>query len=169
MLFLQGKYKLLWVVLMGIYCAGQYHQAQAVELDALIDKIQHTYEQTPAFTADFVQVSTLTSIQRQQTSSGRVYINKPHAIRWEYLQPDSQTILYDGTVLRIYTPKRRQLLQSVIDEGQRSNVALLFLAGVGISAMPLPSPLSPVQNQAWPISVCSLVRPRQALQNCILP
>jgi outer membrane lipoprotein carrier protein len=100
-------------------------------LEALIAHIQQAYDRTPALTAEFVQVSTLTSIQRQQTSTGRVYIEKPHAIRWEYAQPEAQTILYDGTVLRIYTPRRRQLLQNVIDANQRSNVALLFLAGVG--------------------------------------
>jgi outer membrane lipoprotein carrier protein len=105
--------------------------SQPPDLDALIDRIQQTYERTSALTADFEQVATLTSLNRQQTSSGRVYIEKPHAIRWEYTQPDAQTILYDGTTLRIYTPKRRQLLQSVVDENNRTNVALLFLAGLG--------------------------------------
>jgi outer membrane lipoprotein carrier protein len=78
-----------------------------------------------------VQVATLASIDRQQRSGGRVYIEKPHYIRWEYVQPDSQTILYDGKTLRIYTPKQRQVLQSTIEEEDRSNIALLFLAGVG--------------------------------------
>jgi outer membrane lipoprotein carrier protein len=105
--------------------------SQTPDLDTLIDRIQQTYERTSALTADFVQVATLTSLNRQQTSAGHVYIEKPHAIRWEYTQPDAQTILYDGTTLRIYTPKRRQLLQSVVDESNRTNVALLFLAGIG--------------------------------------
>ena len=105
--------------------------SQAPDLATLIDRIQQTYERTSALTADFVQVATLTSLNRQQTSSGHVYIEKPHAIRWEYTQPEAQTILYDGTTLRIYTPKRRQLLQSAVDENNRTNVALLFLAGIG--------------------------------------
>jgi outer membrane lipoprotein-sorting protein len=78
-----------------------------------------------------VQVATLTSIDRQQTSAGRVYIEKPHYVRWEYTQPDSQTVLYDGRMLRIYTPSRQQVLQSPINEDNRPNVALLFLAGIG--------------------------------------
>jgi outer membrane lipoprotein carrier protein len=106
-------------------------QSQTPDLNVLLDKIQQTYERTKALTAHFDQVATLTSLNRQQTSSGRVYIEKPHSIRWEYTQPDTQTILYDGTTLRIYTPKRHQLLQSVVDENNRTNVALLFLAGVG--------------------------------------
>lgn len=107
-------------------CAGY-----ASDLDRLIDKVQQAYERTRALTADFTQVATLSALQRQQTSSGHVYIEKPHAIRWEYTHPDAQTILYDGATLRIYTPKRRQLLQSSIDESNRANVALLFLAGIG--------------------------------------
>jgi len=105
--------------------------SQTPDLTTLLDKIQQTYERTRALTAHFDQVATLTSLNRQQTSSGRVYIEKPHSIRWEYTQPDAQTILYDGTTLRIYTPKRHQLLQSVVDENNRTNIALLFLAGVG--------------------------------------
>jgi outer membrane lipoprotein carrier protein len=105
--------------------------ADAAELDTLIDRIQASYDQTAALTADFVQVATLTSIDRQQSSAGRLFIEKPYYIRWEYTQPDAQTILYDGNLLRIYTPKRRQVLQSPIDENSRSDVALLFLAGIG--------------------------------------
>jgi len=105
--------------------------SQNTDLSTVLDKIQQTYERTRALTAHFDQVATLTSLNRQQTSSGRVYIEKPHSIRWEYTQPDAQTILYDGTTLRIYTPKRHQLLQSVVDENNRTNIALLFLAGVG--------------------------------------
>lgn len=101
------------------------------DLDTLIDRIQASYDRSAALTADFVQVSTLTSLDRQQTSAGRLFIEKPHSIRWEYTQPDAQTILYDGNLLRIYTPKRHQVLQSPIDENSRSDVALLFLAGVG--------------------------------------
>jgi outer membrane lipoprotein carrier protein len=105
--------------------------ADGPALEAVIERIQASYDRTAAFTADFVQVATLTSIDRQQTSSGRLSIEKPHYIRWEYVQPEAQTILYDGNLLQIYTPKRRQVLQSPIDEQNRGDVALLFLAGVG--------------------------------------
>ena len=116
----------MWLCITSVPSSGQ-----TPDLDTLLDKIQQTYERTSALTARFDQTATLTSLNRQQTSSGRVYIEKPHAIRWEYTQPDAQTILYDGTTLRIYTPKRHQLLQSAVDENNRTNVALLFLAGAG--------------------------------------
>lgn len=118
-------------VLLGRTRPGHTGDAQDGGLDMFIARMQQTYERTHALTAEFVQVATLTSINRQQTSSGYVHIQKPHAIRWEYTQPDAQTILYDGSTLRIYTPKRRQLLQSPVNEDNRANVALLFLAGVG--------------------------------------
>jgi chaperone LolA len=101
------------------------------DVNTLTDHIQENYDRTQALTAEFLQIATLTSIDQQQTSAGRLYIEKPHHIRWEYTQPDAQTILYDGSLLRIYTPRRRQVLQSKIDEDNRRNVALLFLAGVG--------------------------------------
>jgi outer membrane lipoprotein carrier protein len=112
-------------------CSSIVSWGQTSDLDTLLDKIQQTYDSTRALTADFSQVATLSSLNRQQTSTGRVYIEKPHSIRWEYKTPDPQTILYDGTTLRIYTPKRRQMLQSQVDESNRGNVAFLFLAGIG--------------------------------------
>ena len=104
--------------------------SRALELDTLVDRIQVTYDRVQALTADFEQVATLRSINRQQLSSGRLYIEKPHWIRWEYDKPERQTILYDGSALLIYTPRRQQLLQSAVDENARANVAFLFLAGV---------------------------------------
>lgn len=126
LLLLFGGLALVWLCV-----TNASSSAQMPDLALLLDKVQQTYERTSALTARFDQTATLTSLSRQQTSSGRVYIEKPRSIRWEYTQPDAQTILYDGTTLRIYTPKRHQLLQSTVDENNRANVALLFLAGVG--------------------------------------
>lgn len=118
--------------LLGVFIGitGLIGDVRALELDALVDRIQVTYDRLQALTADFEQVATLKSINRQQFSSGRLYIEKPHWIRWEYDKPERQTILYDGSAMRIYTPKRQQVLQSAVDESTRSNVAFLFLAGV---------------------------------------
>jgi outer membrane lipoprotein-sorting protein len=82
-----------WLLLsVGLF--GMAAMSRADSLDGLLGRIQHTYEQTKALSADFVQVATLTTLNREQVSAGRVYIQKPYAIRWEYTQPDSQTILY---------------------------------------------------------------------------
>lgn len=125
-----GQNWMAWL-LIGVGFCGLAAASRADSLDGLLDRIQNTYEQTRALSADFVQVATLTTLNREQASAGRVYIQKPYAIRWEYTQPDSQTILYKDNTLQIYTPKRKQVLQSVIKADDRSNVALLFLAGIG--------------------------------------
>jgi outer membrane lipoprotein carrier protein len=140
-----------WLLILLMWMAPIPRTSAALDLDVLIDRIQANYDRTRALTADFVQVATLTSIDRQQTSAGHVSIEKPHSIRWEYTLPDAQTILYDGTTLRIYTPKRRQMLQSTIDEDERRNVALLFLAGMGklretFTITPLPKTDGSVQS-----------------------
>jgi outer membrane lipoprotein carrier protein len=107
------------------------HPSHALNLDNLVNQLQATYDKTTALTADFVQIATLSSINRHQTSAGRLFIAKPSSIRWEYTQPAAQTIIYDGSLLQIYTPQRQQILQSPISAQDRGNVALLFLAGVG--------------------------------------
>ncbi|GIX48669.1 MAG: hypothetical protein KatS3mg131_2880 [Candidatus Tectimicrobiota bacterium] len=117
---------MVWGILLGLGVASW-----AGELDALVAKIQQAYEQTPALSAEFVQVTTLSALNRQQTSSGRLYLAKPHYVRWEYTAPEAQTVLYDGETLQIYTPRRKQVLRSAVPESERTGVALLFLAGVG--------------------------------------
>ena len=118
-------------LLMLTVTIGVPASSHALNLENLISKLQDRYDRTTALTADFVQIATLHSINRHQTSAGRLFIAKPSSIRWEYTQPDAQTILYDGNMLQIYTPQRHQILQSPINERDRNNVALLFLAGVG--------------------------------------
>ena len=135
-----------WYVVLLVMCSAVFPASgSADELDRFLENIQQTYERTQALTADFAQVATLTSINREQISGGKVFIQKPHAIRWEYTHPDAQTILYTNNTLRIYTPKRRQILQSTLSVEDRKNVALLFLAGLGtlrevFTVTPLASP-----------------------------
>ena len=134
----------LIMVLLGPAVGGAEPESSKA-LNELLDRMQQTYERIHALSADFVQIATLNTLNREQTSAGRVYIQKPHAIRWEYTQPAAQTILYQDNTLRIYTPKRQQVLQSVVPADDRRNVALLFLAGIGtlreaFTIEPLPSP-----------------------------
>ena len=72
-LFLRlGCLALVWLCITSVSSSGQ-----PPDLDTMLDKIQQTYERTSALTARFDQTATLTSLNRQQTSSGRVYIEKP--------------------------------------------------------------------------------------------
>ena len=135
-------------LLIGLAGLPAHSQSDQADLDSsisrLLDRVQQTYEHTPALSADFVQIATLTTLNKEQTSAGRMYIQKPHAIRWEYTHPASQTILYKDSKLQIYTPSRKQVLQSTIKADDRTSVALLFLSGVGtlresFTITPLPS------------------------------
>ena len=121
---------LFWLLALLIGAVGSLANCEALEIDVLVGRVQATYDRINALTADFEQVATLSSINRRQVSSGRLYIEKPNWIRWQYDKPEQQTILYDGAVLQIYTPGRQQLLRSAVDDNDRSNVAFLFLAGV---------------------------------------
>ena len=121
---------IFWLLALMMGAVGSAGDCDALEIDALVDRIQATYDRINALTADFEQVATLSSINRRQVSSGRLYLEKPHWIRWQYDKPEQQTILYDGAVLQIYTPRRQQLLRSAVAAKDRSNVAFLFLAGV---------------------------------------
>jgi len=98
----------------------------------LAGKIQEKYEQTEDFQADFLQISQIASLPLQaQEAQGRVYLKKPDKMRWEYETPEEQLILADGEFLWIYDPSLNQVIRHRWEQGYRSRIPALFLAGLG--------------------------------------
>src|SRR5262249_44496741 len=64
-------------------------------------------------------------------SSGKVYFAKPGRMRWEYVEPEPQTIVADGAVLWIDQPRDHQVLKTAFREAFQSRTPVSFLLGVG--------------------------------------
>jgi outer membrane lipoprotein carrier protein len=86
----------------GIETSGQ-------SLDAVIDGIEKKYAGA-GFSADFFQTSILKDMDITDTAAGRVFIQHPGRMRWEYHTPDRQTIISDGYQLWIYRPDDHQVM-----------------------------------------------------------
>jgi outer membrane lipoprotein carrier protein len=78
--------------------------ASAEETKTLVDKVQHFYENTSDFTADFDQVYRYAAMARTQKSSGTVQVKKPGLMRWDYVKPYAKLFLVDGKSLYAYDP-----------------------------------------------------------------
>jgi outer membrane lipoprotein carrier protein len=78
-------------------------------IDTIIDGVEARYN-VPGFTADFDQESILKAMAVTDTASGRLMVRQPGKMRWEYLVPDPQTIITDGTALWVYRPEENQVL-----------------------------------------------------------
>ena len=81
--------------------------------------------------ARFVQTSHVASLGRKDVSSGRVWVERPGRMRWEYQEPEPHTIAIADGALHLYSPSEGQLQIASLSQGAFSPTALDFLLGDG--------------------------------------
>lgn len=79
------------------------------DLEKIIKGMEARYT-GKGFKANFSQESTLKAMQIKDTAQGNLIVKKPGKMRWEYIQPDPQTIITDGKSLWIYRPADNQVM-----------------------------------------------------------
>ncbi len=78
-------------------------------LDQILDAIEARYA-GKGFTAAFFQESMLKAMQITDTAEGRLIVERPAKMRWEYSMPDTQIIITDGESMWIYRPNDKQVM-----------------------------------------------------------
>ena len=103
----------------------------AVDLGAVVRKVQERYDATHDFTADVTQEMTIASLGKTTTAHGTVAFKRPGKMRWDLSQGDQQIIVADGTTLWLYQPSEKQVLKAPFDAAFRATTPISFLTGVG--------------------------------------
>ena len=83
--------------------------SEDINLNNIIDKLEKRYSQT-GYSAVFTQISTLKAIEVTDTASGTMIVKRPGMMRWEYIEPEKQTIISDGDMLWVYRPEDNQVI-----------------------------------------------------------
>jgi outer membrane lipoprotein carrier protein len=98
----------------------------------IAQKIQETYEKTTSFKADFLQTSTISSMEhRQRKGSGTMVIQKPGLLRWDYISPEKQVLVSDGEMFSLYFASENQMIVTPAKEYLREDVTYNFFSGKG--------------------------------------
>ena len=119
------------VALVWVASAGLLGSAAGSEpADSILAALQARYEGIADLRADFVQEAHVASIDKLDRSSGRVVMQRPGRMRWEYSAPEKRVIVVADGTLRVYTPSDSQL-QVLQVSGAFSPMALGFLLGDG--------------------------------------
>jgi outer membrane lipoprotein carrier protein len=105
--------------------------AAAIDVAALVRKVQARYDDTHDFTADVTQEMTIASLGKTVTAHGTIAFKKPGKLRLELKDDDPQTVVADGTTLWFYQPKEQQVMKAPFDAAFRSTTPISFLTGVG--------------------------------------
>jgi outer membrane lipoprotein carrier protein len=119
---------LCWLQL-GLYAAPESQAGQLSGLDELVARVQQRYDRTTRLHARFHQETRLQGFDQVQTGAGQVWILKPGMMRWDYAQPERQTIIADGETLWIYRPEDRQAIRDQVNQSLGTRTPALFLAG----------------------------------------
>ena len=93
-------------------------------LDYILKEVEKRYTGSQ-FAAEFLQESTIKSMEITDFASGRLYVRYPGMMRWEYEKPDRQVIITDGKKLWIYRPIDNQVMVG--------NAPVFFRDGKGAS------------------------------------
>lgn len=72
-------------------------------------QVQSYFHDLTSLRADFVQTVFDAQSRPVQTSSGRMYMQKPGRFRWDYRQPYAQVIVADGERLWLYDSELEQV------------------------------------------------------------
>jgi outer membrane lipoprotein carrier protein len=100
------------------------------DLKQVLDRLQRHYRDTNSFTAKFTEeIATVGAPKRQR--QGTVSFRKPGRMRWEFSDPEKQTIVSDGETLYSYDPDLNQVLETPLKHALKSSSATSFLLGIG--------------------------------------
>lgn len=112
------------------YSYGQAPQ-EKISVNSVVEGIQKFYDVAYALDAIFIQEATIKSLNRVQTSRGKVYFKKPGKMAWIYEEPTRQKIVSDGLTLWMYFPENNQVIKSRTNQAFMTETPQNFLSGLG--------------------------------------
>jgi outer membrane lipoprotein carrier protein len=100
------------------------------DLKQVLDRLQRHYHDTNSFTAKFnEEIAAVGAPKKNRT--GTVSFRKPGRMRWEFDDPEKQTIVSDGEMLYSFDPDLNQVVETPLKQALKSSSATSFLLGIG--------------------------------------
>jgi outer membrane lipoprotein carrier protein len=99
----------LTIALFCIFWGNAMPVLAAGELEEVLDRVEKRYAGS-GFAVQFNQESTIKAMDITDQASGKLEAKRPGKMRWEYIQPEPQTIISDGESLWVYRPQDNQVM-----------------------------------------------------------
>lgn len=109
---------------------AQTTAAASLTADQVVAEVQQYYVSIEKLDAKFKQTYTNTVFGKKSESHGKLYIEKPGKMRWDYQKPERKHFISDGTTLWVYEPMSSQAFKQDLKD-QVLPVAITFLYGKG--------------------------------------
>lgn len=101
--------------------------AQALPLDKLVETLDGRYNSMHTWEADFTQI--YTSGLTTRTESGKLYLQKPGRMRWDYSQPVKKQFIVNGDKVWQYTAGDNEATVTDIKNESDLRTPLRYLLG----------------------------------------
>jgi outer membrane lipoprotein carrier protein len=121
----------LWLLAAALLMNAPVRAAQSASPEAVVDRLQRTYDATSDFIADFTQETEVKTLNRSLKASGKLFYKRPGKMLWRYDAPKDQFVLADGKHLYFYQPEQNQIIKSPLQNAFRNDIPLSFLLGLG--------------------------------------
>ncbi|MCU0563444.1 MAG: outer membrane lipoprotein carrier protein LolA [Desulfobacterales bacterium] len=84
------------------------------------------------YAAEFLQESTIKTMEITDFAQGRLYVRHPGMMRWEYQKPERQVIVTDGRQLWIFRPQDNLVMTGSAPAFFRDGKGASFLSDIGL-------------------------------------
>lgn len=100
------------------------------KLDALLNKMQTTYDSTKAYSADFEQHTASANARKPKVAKGKVSFAKPGKMRWDYSTPQ-KAFITNGKTFWMVQSDRHEVLEMNAAKAFGNRTPMAFLSGMG--------------------------------------
>jgi outer membrane lipoprotein carrier protein len=126
----------LLVACLTIVCAGfaPLHAASGENLppvEYVLKELEKRYTGSQ-YSAEFLQESTIKTMEITDFAQGRLYVRHPGMMRWEYQKPERQVIVTDGRQLWIFRPQDNLVMTGSAPAFFRDGKGASFLSDIGL-------------------------------------
>ena len=98
------------------------------EIKLVIKNLHKKYDNVTSYKSDFIQISYFKTANILQKYKGTLYLKRPDMMRWDYTEPEVQSIISNGKKIWYYYPGDNQVNVGNLSKGKESyEMNLIFM------------------------------------------
>ncbi len=118
-------------LLVGCVLLAAPRNGSALTLTEVIAATQNVYDKTNDLKADFIQETTIKSINKTEREEGVFYFKKPHRMVWAYTKPKDKKMVINPQTAWLYLPVDNVVYIQNATDVFKGKAIIRFLSGWG--------------------------------------